>query len=586
MSALGIRPAPPLSMAMGPVKSVRKGAGIEALADTWPARLAQALIGGVTLPGDVYAGRVNPNSDEAVGRAADLAGMLTLGGGMVPMEANSLRAGIGRPPVSLPMDEASRLARAKQAGFDVDTRLYHGSPTMKEEGAFDLSHPPRTDTGYLGSGVYFTPQEWIAAEYAKPLGSAQKGTVLDAVVKKGKFKDFIYDENYVQTLEAEARRLGVTDKFNTPGWAKNFGDALRREGYDGARGVSADGHVSEVVVYDPRNIRSRNAAFDPAKSSIPDILAAGGQGGKVAGGLEAAAQANRPAMSIPPEPPVMGIRAYHGSPHDLPMDDASRMARADALGFRRNMPISYGTAPEGEKIASAAIDIDGRIFTGANHYEAIVAAEKELGIPFNKMNVGNIPDGFITTGGRYVSRREASDIASRERQSGKHTGRFEPFEAFSGLASEDTHLAGAAATPSTAVRTGATAPGLPGGHGIWGAVLPAEGAQGTALWHRAERPASLEAAGVNDHDLQATLAQAWLNGFDAIKLKNYTRPGSKTPEDIIVVRDANQIRSPDAAFDPTKRNSRDLMASIAGLTALGGAGALASSGGKAEAAPR
>lgn len=51
-----------------------------ALKQTWPAQVANAFYGAVTLPGDVYAGRVAPGGEEAIGRAADLAGMLGMGG--------------------------------------------------------------------------------------------------------------------------------------------------------------------------------------------------------------------------------------------------------------------------------------------------------------------------------------------------------------------------------------------------------------------------------------------------------------------------------------------------------------------------
>lgn len=43
------------------------------LMDTWPARLAKTIYSAVTLPGDVYAGKVDPLSQEAIGRAADTA---------------------------------------------------------------------------------------------------------------------------------------------------------------------------------------------------------------------------------------------------------------------------------------------------------------------------------------------------------------------------------------------------------------------------------------------------------------------------------------------------------------------------------
>jgi hypothetical protein len=49
-------------------------------------------------------------------------------------------------------------------------------------------------------------------------------------------------------------------------------------------------------------------------------------------------------------------------------------------------------------------------------------------------------------------------------------------------------------------------------------------------------------------------------------LRNYTSPGGKVG-DILVVRDPAQLRSPFAQFDPAKRNSRNLLAGIAGAAA-------------------
>jgi hypothetical protein len=66
----------------------------EALGQTWPAQMAKSAYSAATLPGDVYSGQVDPNSDEAIRRSADLAGMMTLGAGAVPATANELRMGI------------------------------------------------------------------------------------------------------------------------------------------------------------------------------------------------------------------------------------------------------------------------------------------------------------------------------------------------------------------------------------------------------------------------------------------------------------------------------------------------------------
>lgn len=59
------------------------------LGETWPARLAKSAYGAFTLPGDVYAGRADPMSDEGIGRAADLAGMV-MGGAYGAAPAGSL----------------------------------------------------------------------------------------------------------------------------------------------------------------------------------------------------------------------------------------------------------------------------------------------------------------------------------------------------------------------------------------------------------------------------------------------------------------------------------------------------------------
>jgi hypothetical protein len=64
------------------------------LGETLPGQIVRELYGAVTLPGDVYAGKVDPRSDEAIKRSFDLAGALTLGAGVVPAGRNEMRMGI------------------------------------------------------------------------------------------------------------------------------------------------------------------------------------------------------------------------------------------------------------------------------------------------------------------------------------------------------------------------------------------------------------------------------------------------------------------------------------------------------------
>lgn len=64
------------------------------LASTWPAQAGRAIWGGVTAPGDAYAGRLDPLSDEGIARTASLAGTTMLPFGMAPRGA--LAAGLAR----------------------------------------------------------------------------------------------------------------------------------------------------------------------------------------------------------------------------------------------------------------------------------------------------------------------------------------------------------------------------------------------------------------------------------------------------------------------------------------------------------
>jgi hypothetical protein len=64
-------------------------------------------------------------------------------------------------------------------------------------------------------------------------------------------------------------------------------------------------------------------------------------------------------------------------------------------------------------------------------------------------------------------------------------------------------------------------------------------------------------------EIAATLRDAWDNGYDAVMMKNYTTPGGQGGRTILVVKEPSQLRSPNAKFDPAKRDSSDLLAGIA-----------------------
>jgi hypothetical protein len=305
-----------------------------------------------------------------------------------------------------------------------------------------------------------------------------------------------------------------------------------------------------------------------------------------------------PAMEIAsmmvgsPFTPIGALGSSVRRPPRLPMDEGSRMARADGMGFKRNMPVEYATAPAGEKLATPAIDVNGRIFEGRAHLDALETAERELGVPYSQMQYGPFVDGYVTNAGRYVSRWEGGDIARRADQA-RETGLFGRE-----LASEDVKKM-SNVKPSSKVYTGATAPGLPGGEGPWGWVVR-EGAAAAPpspsgrrmqrpsasemaasatqasreaaippgpIWHRSERSMSVDARGAAEGEIQASLEKAWDQGYDAVMVKNYTSPDGRTGT-VLVVKDLAQLRSPNARFNPAKRDSSDLLAGVAGAGIL------------------
>lgn len=133
--------------------------------------------------------------------------------------------------------------------------------------------------------------------------------------------------------------------------------------------------------------------------------------------------------------------------------------------------------------------------------------------------------------------------------------------------------------------SGRTSGAAPAQHGVWGAVQPeiadefaqlaankgAGNPQTLKLLHRSEKPASVTLTGdEKNHEIAATLAQAWDDGHTSVMLRNYTSPGGKKG-DVVVVRDPAQLRVPTALFDPAKIKSRELLAGIMAGGVVGGA---------------
>jgi ribosomal protein S18 acetylase RimI-like enzyme len=160
----------------------------------------------------------------------------------------------------LPMDEASRLARADAGGFGGD--LYHG--TDADFQAFDASRFGEKDSGWYGRGVTTDTDPEIASGYANYY-ERDSGQSVMPVYARG--KNMNWPDQTDPFFDDAASIEGTRD--------------IRALGYDGTRMTNDRNPYGDVpnvgteqVTFDPSNIRSRFARFDPEFSHLSNLSAA------------------------------------------------------------------------------------------------------------------------------------------------------------------------------------------------------------------------------------------------------------------------------------------------------------------------
>jgi hypothetical protein len=165
----------------------------------------------------------------------------------------------GETGADMAMDEASRMARAREMGFDVDTPLYHG--TGADIQAFDLS---RAGTGPISGnpiaqhGIFTSPMP----DYTEVYGS----TIMPVTGAAGNFRKVdMFSPRQNDMMDAK----GVM----SPERVSDFVDKSKRAG-DSGMSLGSRGSEWERMFYDPRNIRSRFARFDPRLKNLSNLSAA------------------------------------------------------------------------------------------------------------------------------------------------------------------------------------------------------------------------------------------------------------------------------------------------------------------------
>jgi hypothetical protein len=177
----------------------------------------------------------------------------------------------------LPMDYASRMARAKEMGFD--TPVYHGTGTDISE----FSNAKSVRQAY-GAGTHVAENPNLANVFASQF--SQGGRVMPLMVRLGKVADADTFKQYANQND--------WDMMKTT-------NALKADGYDsvkyahgqyynisqGKLVAAKEGEDTAYAILNPENIRSKAAAFDPKQRNSRNIMAglaglAAGTGGLMA----------------------------------------------------------------------------------------------------------------------------------------------------------------------------------------------------------------------------------------------------------------------------------------------------------------
>ncbi len=180
------------------------------------------------------------------------------------------------------------------ANSKIPQKLYHGTTASEKGGAEALTKLKPSKEGALGAGVYMTPNPEFASSYAERAGGyvLPLHTNLQNPLIINSYSDL---DRYEDPMKAALRQLGVDPKqadkivdraYESKGYiGKEVMSRAQKQGYDGIAQYR-DGDLSEVVSYNPMNIKSATgntgefSPYDPRLSkaegghiSVNDMLA-------------------------------------------------------------------------------------------------------------------------------------------------------------------------------------------------------------------------------------------------------------------------------------------------------------------------
>lgn len=161
--------------------------------------------------------------------------------------------------VDIPLDTPSRLSRAKEMGFNVDNPVYHGTTANIDNGFIP------SEFGKMGKGVYFSTSPKRASVYAE--GEAGKNIKSFIRGKVASIKD---SSEASEIARLELKNTGIFEKYPPREansiWKEKTNQILKDKGFS-ARNID-----DEILVFDPKDIRSANSPFNLDDVNSSDLI--------------------------------------------------------------------------------------------------------------------------------------------------------------------------------------------------------------------------------------------------------------------------------------------------------------------------
>lgn len=166
----------------------------------------------------------------------------------------------------LDMSTEARMARAKELGFDTDQVFYHGTASVFD--AFSKKKSQDKEGRKLGMGwgkdkFYFADTGEAASVSAEFAEMAGRGDTQNVIPVRLIMQKSINADEYMDMVNSEMEGGVSRDKAISA-----VDKRLKGQGYD-----SIVSDVGGYAVFEPSQIRSVNAAFDPDQKDSPKLLA-------------------------------------------------------------------------------------------------------------------------------------------------------------------------------------------------------------------------------------------------------------------------------------------------------------------------